>query len=187
MKYLHRSTRLVLAGVPLVLIAYRDGAPPNMTGGFGEDTCRSCHLDNPLNDPDGVLEIGGLLGRFTPEKNYRITITLRREGLRRAGFEISARFAAGPDRGKQAGNFLVAGSDMKLIHSQTDPALEFVEQTGEGSLAAQRGVIAWTFEWAAPVEGAWPVEFHIAANASNNDSSPLGDYIYQKSLRLDGP
>lgn len=175
---------IVLVALPLALIAYRDGPPPDMTGGFGEMTCQSCHSDQPLNDPDGVLEIEGVSGQFTPGRTYRITIRLRRENLRRGGFEMSARFASGPDRGKQAGGFLPLGAAVKVIHSETDPRLEFIEQTSEGALAALRGVIEWTFEWAAPMEGSTPVEFDIAGNASNNDSSALGDYIYQKSIRL---
>jgi hypothetical protein len=27
------------------------------------------------------------------------------------------------------------------------------------------------------------VQFNVAANASNNDDSPLGDYIYVKAVR----
>ena len=29
-----------------------------------------------------------------------------------------------------------------------------------------------------------PVQFNVAANASNNDDSPLGDFIYLKSVRV---
>ncbi len=30
---------------------------------------------------------------------------------------------------------------------------------------------------------AGPVQLNVAANASNNDDSPLGDYIYLKAVR----
>jgi hypothetical protein len=45
------------------------------------------------------------------------------------------------------------------------------------------GANAWTIEWTAPSPAAAPVQFNVAANASNNDDSPLGDYIYLKSAR----
>jgi hypothetical protein len=41
----------------------------------------------------------------------------------------------------------------------------------------------WTIEWTAPAGATAPVQFNVAANASNNDDSPLGDYIYLKSVR----
>jgi hypothetical protein len=41
----------------------------------------------------------------------------------------------------------------------------------------------WTMEWTAPSTGAGPVQFNVAANASNNDDSPLGDFIYMKMVR----
>jgi len=37
--------------------------------------------------------------------------------------------------------------------------------------------------WPAPAAAAGPVQFNVAANASNNDDSPLGDYIYVKAVR----
>jgi hypothetical protein len=33
--------------------AFKEGPYPNVTGGFGEQSCRLCHLDNPLNAPAG--------------------------------------------------------------------------------------------------------------------------------------
>jgi hypothetical protein len=38
-------------------------------------------------------------------------------------------------------------------------------------------------DWTAPSADAGPVQFNVAANASNNDDSPLGDYIYTKMVR----
>jgi hypothetical protein len=38
-------------------------------------------------------------------------------------------------------------------------------------------------EWTAPGASAGAVQFNVAANASNNDDSPLGDYIYVKTVR----
>jgi hypothetical protein len=38
-------------------------------------------------------------------------------------------------------------------------------------------------EWTAPAAAAGVVQFNVAANASNNDDSPLGDYIYVKTVR----
>jgi hypothetical protein len=52
-----------------------------------------------------------------------------------------------------------------------------------GSRVSSTGANTWTVEWTAPAAPAAAVQFNVAANASNNDDSPLGDYIYLKMLR----
>jgi len=47
----------------------------------------------------------------------------------------------------------------------------------------ETGANRWTVEWTAPSLATGPVQFNVAANASNNDDSPLGDYIYVKAVR----
>jgi len=61
--------------------------------------------------------------------------------------------------------------------------LTFVQHNLIGSRAAERGANTWTIEWTAPSSATGPVQFNVAANASNNDDSPLGDYIYVKAVR----
>jgi hypothetical protein len=45
---------------------------------------------------------------------------------------------------------------------------------------------SWTVNWTAP-SGDAPVQFNVAANAPNDDDSPLGDYIYLKVVRSAPP
>ena len=78
---------------------YPEGPPPAHTGGFGEPTCQACHADNPLNAPGGSLALRGLPAVYAPATAYRVTITLRRPGLGRAGFQLAARFATGDQAG----------------------------------------------------------------------------------------
>jgi hypothetical protein len=177
------SAAAILAALPLGLAAFKEGPYPNVTGGFGEPSCHTCHLDNPLNAPGGTLAMSGVPTAYAPGARYSITVTLTRAGLRRGGFEIAARFAAGALRARQAGRWRPLDARVQLIHSQVDPALEFVQHTLAGSHAAVRGRNSWTIEWTAPAPGGGPVEFDVAANASNNDDSPLGDYIYLRAAR----
>ena len=72
---------------------------------------------------------------------------------------------------------------VKLIPSQIDPSLTFVQHTLIGSRVVRAGVNAWTIEWTAPAASAGPVQFNVAGNASNDDDSALGDFIYLKTLR----
>jgi hypothetical protein len=59
-----------------------------------------------------------------------------------------------------------------------------VQHTEHGTAAERDGANQWTFEWTAPPAGAGPVSFHTAANASNDDASALGDFIYTLAVQV---
>lgn len=168
-------------------MAYKDGPLPNMTGGFGEPSCLSCHLDNPLNAPGGSLSLAGVPPSCASGQTYRITVSLAREAMKRGGFEMSARFASGEQKGKQAGSWRSLDERVQVVPSQIDPSLQFVQHTTLGTSAPTRGANRWTIEWTAPVAAAGPIQFNAAGNASNDDASPLGDFIYLKELSCTPP
>lgn len=172
-----------LISLPVAVMAFKEGPYPNVTGGFGERSCHLCHLDNPINAPGGSLGVTGVPTTFSPGQSYPITVTIAREGLRRAGFEIAARFASGRRKGKQAGTWRVTDARAQLIPGAVDHALTFVQHNLAGSRTASPGSNTWTVEWTAPPVTAGSVQFNVAANASNNDDSPLGDFIYVRTVR----
>jgi hypothetical protein len=71
----------------------------------------------------------------------------------------------------------------QLIPGAKDPTLTFVQHNLAGSRTPTSGSNTWTIEWTAPSPVSAPVQFNVAANATNNDDSPLGDFIYVKSAR----
>jgi len=77
----------------------------------------------------------------------------------------------------------VPDTRLQLIPGAVDKSLTFVQHNLQGSRTATPGSNAWTIEWTAPTPATVPIIFNVAANASNNDDSPLGDYIYLKSAR----
>jgi hypothetical protein len=172
-----------LIGLPLAASAFKEGPYPNVTGGFGEQSCHLCHLDNPINAPGGAITLDGLPPTFAAGRTYPITVTVKREGLRRGGFEIAARFASGKQKGRQAGSWKPLDARVQLIPGAVDKVLTFVQHNLAGSRVAETGANTWTIEWTAPSDALAPVQFNVAANASNNDDSPLGDFIYLKSVR----
>jgi len=166
--------------------AFKEGPYPNVTGGFGERSCHLCHLDNPTNAPGGTLTITGVPPAYVPGQTYDIIVSLAREGMRRGGFEIASRFAGGRQKGKQAGSWKITDARMQLIPGAVDKSLTFVQHNLIGSRTATPGTNSWTIEWTAPSShngSLSAVQFNVAANASNNDDSPLGDYIYLKAVR----
>lgn len=168
----------------LRLLAYKDGPLPNMTGGFGGPSCRSCHLDNPPNAPGGTLRLDGIPRSYVHGQTYRIVVTLARPEMKRGGFEMAARFASGRQKGKQAGTWRALDERARVISAGDDPSLQFTQHTTVGTVTTDKGVTRWTVEWTAPKEAGSPVQFNAAANASNDDASPLGDFIYLKEVRI---
>jgi len=177
---------IFLISLPPAAGAFKEGPYPNVTGGFGEQSCHLCHLDNPVNAPGGTLALTGVPQTYVPRQTYEITVSLARSGMRRGGFEIAARFASGKQKGRQAGSWKVPDARLQLIPGAVDKSLTFVQHNLMGSRTATPGSNTWTIEWTAPSPTAGPastVQFNVAANASNNDDSPLGDYIYLKAIR----
>ncbi len=184
MKRIVIPAALFLIGLPLAASAFKEGPYPNVTGGFGEQSCHLCHLDNPINAPGGSVTLDGVPVSFVPGQTYPITVTISRDGLRRGGFEIAARFASGKQKGRQAGTWAPKDTRVQLIPGAVDKALSFVQHNLAGSRVPQRGSNTWTIDWTAPAAPTTtPIQFNVAANASNNDDSPLGDFIYLKVVR----
>jgi hypothetical protein len=164
--------------------AYVDGPPPEKTGGFGEQTCLQCHFDGPLDDPEGLLALEGIPGDgYVGGSTYRIEVLLSRPELRRGGFELAARFADGPDTGRQAGSIVALDERVDVIRGGTTP-VEYARQNAAGSVAESENVMVWSIQWEAPASGGGPVVFNVAANASNDDASELGDWIYRNAARV---
>jgi hypothetical protein len=158
--------------------AFPGGAPPGVTGGFGEPTCVQCHSGSGLNAPGGSLEVDGLPARYTPGETYRLIVRLRRADVAAAGFQLSARTAGGA----QAGTLSSPGR-----HTQVQADRGGVQYAGHaeaGSDPTAPGVAEWSVGWTAPASGAGEVRFHAAANAANGDRSPWGDHVYTAARSL---
>ena len=139
MKRIVIPAALFLIGLPLAASAFKEGPYPNVTGGFGEQSCHLCHLDNPINAPGGSVTLDGVPVSFVPGQTYPITVTISRDGLRRGGFEIAARFASGKQKGRQAGTWAPKDTRVQLIPGAVDKALSFVQHNLAGSRVPQRG------------------------------------------------
>ena len=63
-------TVFFLLSWPLASTAYKEGPFPNMTGGFGDKTCHSCHFDNPVNAPGGMLTVTGVPSTYAAAETY---------------------------------------------------------------------------------------------------------------------
>jgi len=161
---------MVLA--PVLLLSYKGGPIPGVTGGFGEPTCAQCHQGQPAGDRSLTITAPKSYGAG---ESYRVRVTLTRPGLEVGGFEVAARFRSGPEAGRQAGELRPADARTQVA---TGKDVQYAQHTDAGATATQPGSLTWVVSWKAPAKPAGEVVFHVAANASNADSSALGDRIY---------
>ena len=141
----------LIVGFSLGVSAFKEGPYPNVTGGFGEQTCHLCHLDNPRQR----ARRRGRARRYSrrhsrPDRPIPSRSPSAAQGLRRGGFEIAARFAGGKQKGRQAGSWRLDDTRAQLIPGAVDKALTFVQHNQIGSRAATPGANTWTMEWTAP-------------------------------------
>lgn len=157
--------------------AGRERPAPAHTGGFGEPLCTVCHFQAAVNAGTGTLTLSGLPAEYTPGTAYTLTISISQQGLGAGGFQMSARF----DDGTQAGSLAAAPPDAHGVDVTTREDVQYIHHVHAGTLAAAPDTARWRVVWTAPAAGA--VVFHVAANAADDDESPLGDMIYATSVR----
>lgn len=148
------------------------------TGGFGEQSCHSCHFDYDLNQPEGELEVTGIKNSYEPGQEYTIQIYVKREDMNRAGFQMTARF----EDGSQAGHFEI--DDELTTTPNVENNISYI-QHGVGKVEAEGGEKNWKILWKAPTDTIQLVVFNIAANAANGDASEFGDWIYLEEIKIE--
>jgi hypothetical protein len=157
--------------------AYAEGAPPGFSGGFKEDSCHACHFHAEVNAPGGRVSIEGVPERFAAGARYTLTVTLTRTGMKRAGFQLSARFK---DGGAQAGSLAPGPTERDRLTVERQGGVQYAGHKKAGSAVGTADAARWTIEWTAPDRGS-PVIFHVAANAADGDDSTDGDFVYTDS------
>lgn len=169
---------------PATRFAHADGPPPGHTGGFGEPTCWVCHDGEPLNAPAGALTVDGLPETYEPGRAYLLTVVLRHPSLRRAGFQLAARVAGGEYRGLQAGTLRPAGPGITVVW-EARRGVAYAQHADP--VVREAGEARWLVRWEAPASALGPVVVHLAANAANDDNSPIGDLIYTATAQSAPP
>lgn len=169
------AATLLATGLRLVAShGYPDGAPPGFSGGFKEDSCQACHFHQELNAPPGRVTIDGVPATYEPGKVYKLTITLSRADMKRAGFQLTARFK---DGGAQAGTLAVGDTDGDRLAISRDGVVQYANQKKNGSTITEPGVARWSVNWTAPASGG-AIVFNVAANAADGNGATDGDFVY---------
>jgi hypothetical protein len=163
--------------------AYADGAPPGFSGGFKEDSCHACHFHEELNAGGGRVTIEGVPAKFEAGQRYTLTVTLTRAGMKRAGFQLTARFK---DGGAQAGTLAPAPDEGARVKVESHSGVQYAGQKQPGSSVSAGDSVRWTIDWTPPAGGG-PVIFHVSANAADGNESADGDFVYTATRDLAAP
>ena len=167
---------LLMVTLTTLLPGFSDGPLPQLTGGFQEETCRSCHNSFPLNEGrilGGMFLLSGVPINYQSGDSYPITIVIGQPGQRRWGFELSVRSAAS---GEQAGRLVTVDDRTQLKEAG---GIQYIQHNSSG--AQERilnGPVEFHLNWIAPDPPAGLVFFNAAGNAADGSGNPAGDYIY---------
>jgi Reeler domain len=158
--------------------AYPKGAPPGVTGGFGEQTCNECHDSFALNAGRaaglGDVVITGFPKEYRPGDTYPIKVELTQQQDSGVwGFQLATR---AQDTHAQAGTLKPLDSHTQILSMQN---IDYITHTAEGTFSN-----VFEFTWVAPSTAVGAIVVNAAANAANGDASPVGDYIYSTSLSI---
>ena len=165
---------LVATGLRLVAShAYPDGAPPGFSGGFKEESCHACHFHQELNAAGGSVTIDGVPTTFKPGERYTLTITLTRPGMKRAGFQLTARFK---DTGAQAGGLAAGAGEADRVAVENQDGVHYAGQRKAGTVVSSDAA-RWVVDWTAPAGGG-AVVFNVSANAADGNESADGDFVH---------
>lgn len=179
MRALALTTLTLLAPGLLLTAALRANAKgplPQLTAGFGEDSCVACHDSFELNEGrtrGGVFHLLGVPENYEPGQSYPITVLIGQPGQSRWGYELSARFV---QSGLQAGQLAPFDAYSQVVEKA---GIQYILHTQEGNRAGtSSGPVAFVFNWVAPQSAREPVLFNAAGNAADGSGDPKGDYIY---------
>ena len=168
---------MLLAAVVSVR-AYPKGAPPGVTGGFGEQTCNECHDSYMLNEGRtksfGDVVVTGFPKEYTPGQTYPIKVEITHQQDGGAwGFQLATR---AKETHAQAGTLKPTDDHTQILSMQS---IDYITHTADGTFSN-----VFEFTWAAPASAVGEIVVNTAANAANGDASPVGDYIYSTSLSM---
>ena len=159
-----------------LLLGFSDGPLPQLTGGFQEETCHSCHNSFPLNEgrtQGGMFLLSGVPTQYQSGESYPIRVVIGQPGQRRWGFELSVRSATS---GEQAGRLVTVDDRTQLKEAE---GIQYIQHNSSGTQqGVLNGPVEFRLNWVAPDPSAGLVFFNAAGNAADGSGDSTGDYIY---------
>ena len=140
----------------------------------GGADCTSCHTGT-VNTGGGSVTITSspsLASGYTADADYTISVTVAKAGQTAFGFGFEALKSGNTDGGILSS--INAGSQSMV---GTGPTNMVHNGSGVGT-----GTFTFTFNWKAPATSTGTVTFYAAGNATDDDGTASGDFVYTSSL-----
>jgi hypothetical protein len=177
------SLASIVAILSMSLDIHESKGISGLTGSPDEDNCSSnCHVDYPLNSGGGSVLISSPTleaknWKYVPGQTYKIDITITKTGAKNFGFGFEALNSNNED----AGSIIVTDSLKTQLQKAFNDRTNIMHKNKVGIAA---NTFTYTFNWQAPTTDIGTVTFYAASNASNNDGTLQGDYIYTTTKEI---
>jgi len=152
-----------------------DSGNAGFSGGRFENgrTCATagCHNGN-ATATTGLISTNIDSNGYVPGQSYQITVTANKNGMAKAGFQLSVQDLSG----SFAGTLQSSNNEMQVNGG-------YITHTSMGT-ACTGGSRSWTIDWTAPAAGSGDVEISVAENLSNNDGTSSGDQIVKEIVTV---
>jgi hypothetical protein len=179
-KFYHLTFALGTAGMLFIAGIQSDNGKAGATGSPGEQTCSqsNCHTGTADNSMGGSVTLSSadlVNWEYTPGQTYTLTATVSQQGRSLFGIGLEALLPSGanagnlvPGTGTTTKNATIAGNSRKnIVHNM--------------NAGATANAHSFTFTWTAPATDVGPITIYYAGNATNNNGTKTGDYIYNGS------
>lgn len=203
-KIIFAKSAVILAVVPMLVVAYEYGPNPGYTGAPGDNptACISagCHVGTVNSGPGNVKIIlpSGNTGTYVPGQAMQILVQITDATKAAYGFQITARMGSGNNT--QSGDFSTTDANTQVLCadgsvkangktcSATFP-VEYMEHTLTGYEASikatPKGSYTYAFNWTPPAAGSGTVTMYVAANCGPGDPpEPTPTNVYTSNITL---
>ena len=158
-----------------------DSGRAGYTGSPGETTCNtnSCHNSFTLNSGGGSITATSNMNNWTyePFTTYTINIKIVKAGLPLFGIGVEILSSTNAN----AGTIVATDALHTQIQTRLVNAVNRQNLVHKLNGGRSQDSITFTFNWISPDVASGNVTLYFVGNASNNNGSRLGDFIYNSS------
>jgi hypothetical protein len=154
------------------------GSPGGKTNSPGDGaSCVQCHTQTFVPSATVTISAPALAGGYVPGQTYTINAAISGTSSSKIGFEVTAE----RDLNDAKIGTIIITDPTRTITVNSGNAITHNSAAGT---TATSGTNAWTFDWTAPTAGTGDITFYGAFNATNNNSTMSGDFVYMTSLAV---
>ncbi len=163
---------------------YTSAPPDSYTNAPGESNCTSCHSGTALNGGGALnnitLTTSTSLTSLLPNTTYNFSLSFNQASRIKYGFQLCVLPSGANSSSASIGTLIASGSGTQLS-STSSPNRTYLMHDASGT-SAPLASKTWQFQYTTPnIANATP-QFYVVINASNNNSSTSGDFIYAKTF-----